>query len=59
VPFDEAAAHAQEQARGPVYLAQKCFRCGASERGSILIPVRTEGHSLWACTRCLPALIHG
>lgn len=58
-PFDEAAAHAHEQARGPVYIAQKCFRCGASERGSILIPIRTEGHSLWTCTRCLPALIHG
>jgi NAD-dependent dihydropyrimidine dehydrogenase PreA subunit len=58
-PFDAAAAHAREQARGPLYIEQSCFRCGQGERGAALLPVRTEGRSLWVCTRCLPALIHG
>ena len=57
--FDEHAAHDLMQARGPVYMAQTCFRCGASEEKGVLLPVRTEGKSLWVCTRCLPALIHG
>ncbi len=58
-PFDAEAAHAREEARGPLYIEQTCFRCGGSERGAILVPVRTEGRSLWVCTRCLPTLIHG
>jgi hypothetical protein len=24
-----------------------------------LVPIRHQGQSLWVCTRCLPALIHG
>jgi len=59
VPFDEAAAHAQEKARGLRYIAQTCLRCGVSEQTAILVPVRTGGKSLWVCTHCLPALIHG
>ncbi len=59
VPFDAAAAHAQEQARGLRYIAQTCLRCGVSEQTAILVPVRTAGKSLWVCTHCLPALIHG
>lgn len=58
-PFDVVAAHAREQERGPQYLAQSCFRCGAQEQAAVLLPVRTKGQSLWVCTRCLPALIHG
>ena len=58
-PFDAAAAHAREQARGPVYIEQSCFRCGTGEQRAVLLPVRTEGRSLWVCTRCLPGLIHG
>jgi Na+-translocating ferredoxin:NAD+ oxidoreductase RNF subunit RnfB len=58
-PFDEAAAHAREEARGPIYIEQSCFRCGRGEQRAVLLPVRTEGRSLWVCTRCLPALIHG
>jgi len=58
-PFDQAAAHAQEEVRGPVYIAQSCLVCGTSEQQSVLIPVRTKGHSLWVCTHCLPQLIHG
>jgi len=58
-PFSAAAAHAREQARGPLYIEQTCFRCGSGERQAVLIPVRTAGRSLWVCTHCLPALIHG
>jgi ferredoxin len=58
-PFDEAAAHAREQARGKLYIEQTCFRCGQGEDQAVLLPVRTRGQSLWVCTRCLPPLIHG
>jgi ferredoxin len=58
-PFDAQAAHAREQARGPLYIEQTCFRRGSSERRAVLLPVRTECRSLWVCTRCLPPLIHG
>ena len=59
VPFNEAAAHAQEKARGLVYIEQARFRCGTGEQQAVLLPVRTRGQSLWVCTRCLPQLIHG
>lgn len=58
-PFNQAAAHAREQERGVLYIQQTCFRCNASEERAVLLPVRTKGHSLWVCTHCLPALIHG
>ena len=58
-PFDQAAVHAREQARGTLYIEQTCFRCGTGEQRAVLIPVRTKGSSLWVCTHCLPALIHG
>jgi len=57
--FDEMAAHQRMEERGPLFLAQTCMRCGASEEESVLLPVRTQGKSLWVCTHCLPALIHG
>jgi len=59
VAFDEHAAEELQQERGKTYIAQTCFRCGASEDRSVLLPCRHEGRSLWVCTRCLPALIHG
>jgi NAD-dependent dihydropyrimidine dehydrogenase PreA subunit len=59
LPFDEAAAHAREEARGQLYIEQTCFRCGSGEQRSVLLPIRTQGKSLWVCTRCLPSLIHG
>lgn len=55
--FDEHAA-AEHQAQ-PTFITQSCFRCGASEKTAVLLPCRTQGQSLWVCTRCLPALIHG
>jgi len=57
--FDEGAAHERMQERGSLYISQACFRCGTTEERGVLIPVRTKGQSLWVCTHCLPALIHG
>jgi MinD superfamily P-loop ATPase len=57
--FDEERAEALMHARGPVYIAQRCFRCDADEEGVPLLPIRHQGQSLWVCTRCLPTLIHG
>jgi len=36
-----------------------CNGCGRSEAQGVLLPCRTAGRSLWVCTTCLPALIHG
>ena len=58
-PFNERAAEEEQEKRGVSYLAQNCFRCEVSEEHAVLMPCRTEGQSLWVCTRCLPALIHG
>jgi NAD-dependent dihydropyrimidine dehydrogenase PreA subunit len=59
VPFDEAAAEAEMQERGQACIEQVCHVCGASEVDRVLLPCRKDGASLWVCTRCLPALIHG
>jgi len=57
--FDEAQAEALMHERGQVTIAQRCFRCSAGEDQVPLMPVRYQGRSLWVCTHCLPALIHG
>lgn len=57
--FSEAAVHEHRQEREKTYLAQTCFHCGRSEDQVPLLPCRNHGESLWVCTRCLPALIHG
>lgn len=57
--FDPRAAEHRAEERGTTYIAQTCFRCGASEERAVLLPCRAQGQSLWVCTRCLPALIHG
>jgi len=59
VPFDEEAAHEKMAEQSKLYIPQSCFRCGRSEDEKVLLPCRTEGQSLWVCTGCLPALIHG
>ncbi|MGQ9493477.1 MAG: ATP-binding protein [Anaerolineae bacterium] len=59
VPFDEHMAVEHQQAKGKTYIAQRCFLCAASEEEAVLLPCRQGGQSLWVCTRCLPALIHG
>jgi len=57
--FDEAKAETLMHERGRTIIAQRCFRCDAGENQVPLVPVRHQGQSLWVCTRCLPALIHG
>ncbi|HUT18443.1 MAG TPA: 4Fe-4S dicluster domain-containing protein [Anaerolineae bacterium] len=59
VPFDVDAAEAEMEVRGRTYIEQACHVCGAGEDTRILLPCRKAGESLWVCTRCLPALIHG
>ena len=59
VPFDEGAAEAEMEKRGQTYITQVCHVCGESEHNRVLLPCRKAGLSLWVCTRCLPALIHG
>jgi ferredoxin len=58
-PFDEKAVREEEKRRPRAYVAQKCFRCGASEDDVVIFPCRSKGKSLWACVHCLPPLIHG
>ncbi len=57
--FDGARAEALMHTRETEYISQQCFRCSAGEERVPLIPVRLKGRSLWVCTHCLPALIHG
>ena len=57
--FDVVAAEDHQKVTAPTYIAQTCFRCGENERQAVLLPCRTQGQSLWVCTHCLPALIHG
>jgi MinD superfamily P-loop ATPase len=52
--FDPAAAKTNEKVLG-----EGCFRCGASEAETFLLPCRHGGKSLWVCVHCLPPLIHG
>lgn len=57
--FDPEAAHAEHEKRGPQIITETCFRCGATERETVLFPCRRSGKSQWVCVRCLPPLIHG
>ena len=62
--FDAAAAEERIEANASAaqqgqFVAQQCFRCEIGEDRAILLPCRSQGRSLWVCTRCLPALIHG
>ena len=58
-PFDDHVAEQRQRERGTTYISQRCFRCDAGEESAVLLPCRQGGRSLWVCTRCLPALIHG
>jgi len=57
--FDDERAEILMHERGPVYITQRCLRCANGEDLAPLVPIRYQGQSLWICTRCLPALIHG
>ncbi|MDV0446246.1 Ion-translocating oxidoreductase complex subunit B [Methanosarcinaceae archaeon Ag5] len=56
VPFDEEKAKTQPKIKDSSIV---CYKCGKSEYNAYLLPMRHGGESLWVCTRCLPALIHG
>jgi MinD superfamily P-loop ATPase len=57
--FDAHAAEAEMDRRGKTYIEQTCHVCGEGEDSRVLLPCRKGGASLWVCTRCMPALIHG
>ncbi len=58
--FSEEAVKKHLQQKEQVRIeVQKCFNCGNTEMDRPLLPCRKEGESVWVCTRCLPALIHG
>jgi Na+-translocating ferredoxin:NAD+ oxidoreductase RNF subunit RnfB len=57
--FDAQAAEEHAQQAEAKHVAQHCYRCEVSEDYAVLLPCRTQGKSLWVCTHCLPALIHG
>jgi MinD superfamily P-loop ATPase len=59
VPFDHVAVEQHAAVAPRTYVAQKCFRCDATEDQAPLLPLRAQGTSTWVCTRCLPTLIHG
>jgi MinD superfamily P-loop ATPase len=60
VAFDAREASGKQVSDGRQrFVSETCFRCDKGERDVPLMPVRYRGESLWVCTRCLPALIHG
>ncbi len=56
VEFNAEKAEAHEKTTD---ISIKCFSCGEGEDTRYLLPMRHEMESIWVCTRCLPALIHG
>lgn len=54
--FDKDSA--EKRAKVEKIVAQ-CFKCGTTEKDSVLFPVRVKGRSEWVCARCIPVLIHG
>lgn len=57
--FSGEAVHRHVKENPRAYVPQQCFRCGRNEDEIPVLPCRKEGESVWICTRCLPALIHG
>lgn len=57
--FSDQVGQSLPRGSKPKYIAQKCFRCEVEEEHAVLLPCRSQGRSLWVCTHCLPALIHG
>jgi len=57
--FSGEAVEELRASRPQTYMVQTCHRCGSGEDTAVLLPCRYRGESLWVCTRCLPALIHG
>jgi ferredoxin len=59
VPFDQDAVAHDPSGESDGRVVHACYMCGASEDDRPLLPLRTKGTSVWCCTGCLPALIHG
>ncbi|MEW5952794.1 MAG: 4Fe-4S dicluster domain-containing protein [Bacillota bacterium] len=57
--FSHAAVEEHLKNRPQTYIPQICHRCGNSEDYAPVLPCRFRGSSIWVCTKCLPALIHG
>lgn len=57
--FDEQAVEEHVKQNPGSYIPQACFNCGNTEDDVPVLPCRNKGQSLWVCTKCLPALIHG
>ncbi|MHB8157222.1 MAG: ATP-binding protein [Desulfocucumaceae bacterium] len=57
--FSEEAVHGHIEKNPRTYIPQKCHMCGRDEEEVPVLPCRKQGESIWVCTRCLPALIHG
>lgn len=54
--FDKESA---ERSTNVERIVAQCFKCGTTEKDSVLFPVRVKGRSEWVCARCIPLLIHG
>ncbi len=57
--FDEREVEENIKQNPGKYIPQVCFRCGRNEDEAAVLPCRKQGQSIWVCTSCLPALIHG
>lgn len=56
---EEGAQAPAGKVQRPGSTDQTCHRCGRSGGQRAMLPCRYRGRSLWVCTGCLPALIHG
>ncbi|MDD4801538.1 MAG: ferredoxin [Syntrophomonas sp.] len=57
-PFSEQAAEPIKAQKEQHYIAQMCSFCRILEDDAYLLPIKHKGKALWACTHCLPRLIH-
>ena len=54
--FDKESA---EKGANVQRIVAQCFKCGTTEKDSVLFPIRVKGRSEWVCAKCIPILIHG
>jgi len=59
VSFDKELAEKAEKERSSPQIVAMCFKCGKTEKDTVLFPVRSKGKSEWVCAKCIPSLIHG
>ncbi|PKM78204.1 MAG: ferredoxin [Firmicutes bacterium HGW-Firmicutes-15] len=56
--FSEKAVEEMKIKVAGHYIPQQCNFCHNTEDDAYLLPIKHKGKALWACTRCLPKLIH-